>query len=78
MRTTINIDDKIAGLGDKIAERDFRGNFSHLCEVALKEYCGPRIAEGPHAELIAAAEEVGIEQAVATLKRSARTRKTAA
>lgn len=67
MRTTISLDDNVAALAEKIAEREKR-NFSNLCEVALAEYCKPRAEDGQHADLIAAAEEVGIEQAVATLK----------
>lgn len=73
MRTSISIDDGVAALADKIATREKR-NFSNLCEVALAEYCGPRESSQAHAELIATAEEVGIDTALAALKRAMRSK----
>lgn len=78
MRTTISLDDKIAEIGQKLAKRDFRDNFSHLCEVALKDYCTPRIADSRNGELEAAAEDLGLDNAIAALKRELRKRKNAA
>jgi len=52
MRTTISIDDTVADLAAKIAEREKR-NFSNLCEVALAEYCEAHSAGLPD-ELMAA------------------------
>lgn len=66
MRTSISIDDNIAELAEKVAERESR-NFSNLCEVALKEYCGDRALPVEEAELLASAKEVGVKNALAAV-----------
>lgn len=71
MRTSIRIDDAVGELAAKIAKREKR-NFSNLCEVALSEYCSARQNPGDHAELIAAAEQVGVPDALAVLRRERR------
>lgn len=71
MRTTISLDDKIAALAETIAVRENR-NFSNLCEVALSAYCQPRMEDNSKEQVLAAAEEVGFDNAIQTLRRSAR------
>jgi len=70
-RTTISVDDEIAALASRICEKENR-NFSNLCEVALQQYCEPRVQDASHDEVIAAAKEIGVDKAVVVLRRAAR------
>lgn len=84
MRTTISIDDEIAEMAERIMAREVR-NFSNLCEVALREYFeardiptdGIQRAENPLAEVMSAASEIGMTEALEILRRAARRRKSA-
>lgn len=77
MRTTIKISDDVARIAGAVAERDFRGNFSHVCEVALKTYCEPRALDGVDAEVLSYARAVGTKRAIAALKSAARAKRAA-
>lgn len=79
MRTSITISDETGRLAQQIAKRDFRENFSFVCELALKAYCEPRVTDPVEAELIAAGKELGADNALKLLSRELvrRTRKGA-
>lgn len=73
MRTSVSIDDSVAGVAQAMADKEVRGNFSLLCEKALREYCASRgvtIEGGEEAELIEAAKGAGgIKAALCILAR---------
>lgn len=71
MRTTISIDDAVAVTAEGMAKREKR-NFSNLCEVALDEYCAARGQVQDAPLLMAAAEQVGVPEAIALLTKAAR------
>jgi predicted transcriptional regulator len=78
MRTSITLDDQVAELANRLAEKETRGNFSLICEKALAEYCGARLVDSDHTALIAAAQEVGgIDDAIRVLAQAKKKRKAA-
>jgi hypothetical protein len=72
-RITFSIPDELAAAAEKRAESDRRSLSAHISILVENDAKAAGMLPGnPHAELLAAAEEVGMEAALGALRRELR------